>query len=312
MRSAALSAITPHTLAQLGQRFGIRYRIDDAPGAATPEAAATPVARGRVQDVRLFDSLHLTLSELEVERGYTSSSCQSVPWFVSVVLDGEVSLTLGEQKYDLTAGKGFCAPLGTARPLVVYQPRQRHLQTVNLAVLATEPFALPSPPQPGALHVWTLPAALHRLLIEQARQPASAWRQRLAWQGLALQLLGTALPENDDAGPVRVSKREHACLAALHERIRRHPGAEYRLAELADAAAMSASSLREKFSRHYGYTLFTHIRRCRLDQARRYLEQGYSVQQTAHASGFKHATNFATAYKRAFGVTPHTVGPPHR
>lgn len=301
MPRAALNAITPHTLAQWGQRFGIRYRIDDAPG------AAAPVARGEVHDVRLFDSLHLTLSDLEVERGYTSSSMQSVPWFVSVVLEGDVSLTLGQQTLTLGVGEGFCAHFDAAQPLVVHQPRQRRLKTINLAVLATAAFALPAPTSRSALHGWTLPKTLYQTLAQAACEPASAWRQRLVWQGLALQLLGHALPETDEAATPRLSSRDRACLSALFERIHRDPGAEYCLSALAREAAMSTSSLRQKFRQLYGDTLFAHIRRCRLDQARRYLERGYSVQQTAHACGFKHATNFATAFKRAFGVTPHDV-----
>ncbi|WNL39152.1 helix-turn-helix domain-containing protein [Halomonas sp. PAMB 3232] len=309
MPRAALNAITPHTLAQWGQRFGIRYRIDDAPGAAAPGAAA-PVARGEVHDVRLFDSLHLTLSDLEVERGYTSSSIQGVPWFVSVVLEGEVSLTLGQQTLALGAGDGFCAHFDAARPLIVHQPRQRRLKTVNLAVLATAPFALPTPTSTSALHGWALPPPLYQTLTQAAGEPASVWRQRLVWQGLALQLLGNALPESDETAAPQLSRRDRACLSALHERIRRDPGAEYCLSALARDAAMSTSSLRQKFRQLYGDTLFTHVRRCRLDQARRYLEQGVSIQQTAHACGFKHATNFATAFKRAFGVTPHDVRSP--
>lgn len=295
-----MNAISHQTLNQWGQRFGIRYCLDDTPAGAW-------VASGQVHDVRLLDSLHLTLSNLDIERGYTSSSCQSVPWFVSVVLSGSVSLTLGEQTRRLGPGEGFCASLAADRPLVVHQPRQRQLQTVNLAVLDTAPLGLPAPSSQDILHTWALPTALHRTLCDMAHLPAGSWRQRLTWQGLALQLLGIALPDDQATAPAPgLSPPERARLTALHERIRHHPGAEYRLATLASDAAMSTSSLRQKFRRLYGYTLFEHIRRCRLEQARRLLAQGQSVQQVAHACGFKHATNFATAFKRAFGVTPHT------
>ncbi|MEP1582208.1 MAG: helix-turn-helix domain-containing protein [Marinobacter sp.] len=49
------------------------------------------------------------------------------------------------------------------------------------------------------------------------------------------------------------------------------------------------------------------MRKCRLNLAWHYLEQGYSVQQAAHRSGYRHATNFATAFRRQFGVSPKTV-----
>ena len=77
----ATPKITPFSLAQLGQRFGIRYRIE------SPTSPRQPVATGHVHDVSLRHGIHLTLSDLQVERGYTSTSYQSVPWFFSIILE---------------------------------------------------------------------------------------------------------------------------------------------------------------------------------------------------------------------------------
>ena len=42
----------------------------------------------------------------------------------------------------------------------------------------------------------------------------------------------------------------------------------------------------------------------RLEVARQHLAQGWSVQQAAHFVGYRHATNFATAFRERYGVAP--------
>lgn len=303
--------LTSQSLEQLGLRFGIDYRFEGVC------ANVVPVAHGSVHDVSLSPSLHLTLSDLQVERSYWSTSRQSAPWFISVLLEGHITATLGSDCFALTAGDGLCAHFSSQHSLTVYQPAQPRLRTVNLAVLATEPHGLPLAPAAPLLHRWRLPEALLVALRANIDQPTSADRQPLVWQGLALQLLGHGLPTETlsplaarAAAPhreTRLTPRDRGCLAKLHQQIADQPMKNYRLDGLARDAAMSPSSLRQKFRAYYGYSLFEHLRQCRLTQAYRDLQCGYSVQQAAHASGYRHATNFATAFKRAFGMAPHAV-----
>ncbi|MRF00600.1 helix-turn-helix domain-containing protein, partial [Escherichia coli] len=49
------------------------------------------------------------------------------------------------------------------------------------------------------------------------------------------------------------------------------------------------------------------LRDCRLALARRYLLEGHSVQQAAWMCGYQHATNFATAFRRHYGISPGDV-----
>ena len=303
--------LTSQSLEQLGLRFGIDYRIEGRC------ATVAPVAQGQVHDVSLSPSLHLTLSDLQVERTYWSTSRQSVPWFISVVLEGHITATVGSECFALMPGDGLCAHFNPQQSLTVCQPAQPRLRTVNLAVLATEPHGLPRSPAAPLLHRWRLPEALLLALRANIDQPTSACRQPLVWQGLALQLLGHGLPA-DPLSPLaarsashhretRLTSRDRGCLATLHQQIADQPMKNYCLDGLARDVAMSPSSLRQKFRAYYGYSLFEHLRQCRLTQAYHDLQRGYSVQQAAHASGYRHATNFATAFKRAFGMAPHAV-----
>lgn len=124
--------------------------------------------------------------------------------------------------------------------------------------------------------------------------------------GIMLQLLGYALnlcqPAKQKRGlPVT---GEYQRLELIRRLLEQTPEKAYTLNELARRAAMSPSSLRCKFRHAYGCTVFDYLRDCRLARARRYLMEGYSVQQAAWMSGYQHATNFATAFRRRYGCSP--------
>lgn len=320
---ATLGAITPycvplttHDLLALGQRFGIDYRFPEASG-----HSPSYVARGRVMEVEVAPTLRVTHSELDVLQPYASTSRRASPWFLSVILEGCIQVRLGHQSFQLQAGNAFSAHFNEQSGLDVFQPAPQRLRILNVSFLApTAPctfspinVALPAKPM---LHTWQVPQPLHQSLEAALASNELAERQRLLWQGLAFQLLAHGLPdeclerhseEKAVSCPSGISHRDHQCLERLRQQLADSPHQDYRLAQLAKEAAMSSSSLRTKFQRCYGCSIFDYLRRCRLEHAKAYLRNGYSVQQAAHACGYGHATNFATAFKRAFGIAPHQL-----
>ena len=88
------------------------------------------------------------------------------------------------------------------------------------------------------------------------------------------------------------------------DRLAAEPQHDYTMTALAGLAAMSPSSLRSKFKAVYGQTVFEFLKARRLELARGYLEQGYSVQQAAHFTGYRHATNLTAAFRRRYGLPP--------
>ncbi|MCA8866316.1 MULTISPECIES: helix-turn-helix transcriptional regulator [unclassified Halomonas] len=322
---ATLGSITPscvplttHDLLAIGQRFGIDYRFPEAPDRSQP---APCVARGRVMDVEIDPTLRVTHSDLDVLHAYASTSRRAAPWFLSVILEGHIQVGLGQQSFQLQAGGAFSAHFNEQTGLEVFQPAPQHLRILNLSILADSgslSFSSTNvaPPSTPVLHTWQVPPLLRHSLEAALASNWPAERQRLLWQGLALQLLAHGLPdayleprETEQAvGQSQgLSHRDHQRLERLRKQLEEHPYQVYRLEQMARNAAMSPSSLRSKFQRCYGCSIFDYLRRCRLTQAQDYLRKGYSVQQTAHACGYRHATNFATAFKRAFGIAPHEV-----
>lgn len=325
MGMATLDAITPgcapittHDLLALGQRFGIDYRFPEATDRSPP---APFVARGEVMDVAIDPALRMTYSDLDVLRAYASTSRRAAPWFLSVLLEGRIQVRLGHQAFQLQAGDAFSAHFNEQTGLDVLQPAPQRLRILNISLLTSTASLSCSPinavtPLAPVLHHWQVPPPLQHSLEAALASNAPVERQRLLWKGLAFQLFAHGLPagylEPMDkteaiAPPPGLSHRDHQRLERLRQQLEHHPHQNYRLDQLARDAAMSPSSLRTKFQRCYGRSIFDYLRHCRLAQAQAYLRKGYSVQQTAHACGYRHATNFATAFKRTFGIAPHEV-----
>ncbi|TBU97094.1 helix-turn-helix transcriptional regulator [Phytopseudomonas dryadis] len=80
------------------------------------------------------------------------------------------------------------------------------------------------------------------------------------------------------------------------------------LEAIARDAGININSLQRQFQASQGMTLFEYQRVRKLQQAREALErQGVSVAQAAWLAGYGSAANFATAFKRQFGLTPKQV-----
>lgn len=77
------------------------------------------------------------------------------------------------------------------------------------------------------------------------------------------------------------------------------------LADIATHAGLSVSTLQRQFKAHHHQTVAHYIRARKLDRARKALfHKEMSIGEAAFQAGYNHTSNFVTAYKRAFGVTP--------
>lgn len=91
-----------------------------------------------------------------------------------------------------------------------------------------------------------------------------------------------------------------------------HSSQPLTLAQIAAAAGISARALQGAFSRHYGCTPMTYLRKIRLEQAHRELQaaepvHGDTVTEIARRWGFASPSRFAGAYRRKYGVHPSTT-----
>lgn len=297
-----------------GERYGIDYHF---PLLTDVSASASPVLHGNVEEMILPSGISLTHSDVRVLQPYETTSRHSSPLYVLVVLEGCVTLRLNDEIFRLSPGMAFSATLSEQQVMTARHDADITLKTLSFGVyphealreslLASllEQWARLSVPA----FVWQVPEFVLTGIQHAQQRERSSLSRHLLLEGVMYQLLGHGLHLREQQGRVGQAPThgEQARLEQVRRRIEQAPEQEYTLAALANQAAMSPSSLRSKFRQTYGCTVFDYLRDCRLALARRYLLEGHSVQQAAWMSGYQHATNFATAFRRRYGICPGSV-----
>ncbi|GEK73753.1 MULTISPECIES: helix-turn-helix transcriptional regulator [Halomonas] len=290
-----------------GRRYGIDYRV---PALASREEE--PVVRGEVRELSLGQGMELVASDVEVLHRYDSHSHAPSPLSIVVMLEGCADVSLEGRTLTLTPGMALSLRLDARHGLRATQPAGQRLRALTLSLSETRLAEL-GPAQPGhdgsRMHAWRPPISLLQGLEQALTTPLPAPAQRLLFEGLGLQLVAFGLPQDtlDDANASRLPPREQRRLERVRAALEDDPAAEHSLSALAELAAMSPASLRRKFRAAFGVSVFDYLRDCRLGLAHDYLSRGFSVQQAAHFCGYRHASNFATAFRRRYGVAPSSL-----
>lgn len=302
-----------------GHHYGIDYRF---PSIATPVGADpdVTVARGNITETALPSGFRFTRSELDIVESYESASLGHAPLLIVVVLEGAVRISVGAVTRELQGGMAISLQLCPEYALQAFQPAGQHLKTLTLAI---DPVAMgvkgTASPALNALlrnsqhplHLWRTPGSLIQSLEQSEASPLPAQQNQLLLEGLAFQLAAYGLDGEAGAGNTPRQgpmSHEQKRLESVRQQLAFAPTGDYTLEQLAQRAAMSSSGLRAKFRATYGVSVFDYLRQCRLELGRRYLEQDYSVQQAAHGCGYRYASNFATAFRRHFSVSPRELG----
>lgn len=319
--ASRIDSLTPHCYSVsdflgFGQHYGIDYRfpmLRSLPGQAL---ARHPVVCGKVEELELRNGIRLTRSDIDVLQHYESTSLLASPLFIVIVLEGEIRVRLGSDERRLGKGTAISTQFDDCLALNVLQPAGQHLETLALSLnaeaLREQGTAALLQHLPNAstawLHEWRMPGYLLAALEDALRGQWASSQRRMMLEGLALQLLAHGLAvARPSSCQGRLSPRERQRLEAVRQALHDDPAREHSLQSLADLAAMSASSLRSKFHAAFGQSVFDYLRDRRLALARDYLLRGYSVQQAAHVVGYRHATNFATAFRRRYGIAPSSL-----
>ncbi|MBO6549407.1 MAG: helix-turn-helix transcriptional regulator [Rhizobiales bacterium] len=84
--------------------------------------------------------------------------------------------------------------------------------------------------------------------------------------------------------------------------------ADLTLEEIAKSVGFSVSSLQRHFKSTYGATVVDYIRKRKLEMAKdAMINEGVSVSEACFIAGYSNPSSFATAFKRAFGVSPGAI-----
>lgn len=130
---------------------------------------------------------------------------------------------------------------------------------------------------------------------------------RLLAESCALELLACVITAQQAQSKSTgwVHSRDVAKVHRVRDKLLSNLDAEHHLCDLARDVGMSTSTLKSKFAAVIGQPVFQFLRDKRLDRARDGLRhEGWTVSQAAYYVGYRHASNFATAFRRRYGVAP--------
>lgn len=106
----------------------------------------------------------------------------------------------------------------------------------------------------------------------------------------------------------RLRQQDHDRLLRLENYLSSHPGVPINAALLSSEIGASTNTLERLIRNTHGTSLSNYIRSWKLDKAREALETGaVTIAEAAYIAGYGSPTNFSTAFKRKFGLSPSDV-----
>lgn len=283
-----------------------------------------PVLVGRFRTLRLREGL--TLHATDTEDLHDLTTCTNLDpgfGFYLFIEDGEGldasvdgrPLPVGRHRGGAGGSTGFAmswrararfrrrAARGTrVRKALVIVSHEWLEQTFGRNSVAIPPAAL----EHLAISRWS-PSYRLRKLAEGLLEPDLRGDavSRLRDESVALDLVAEAVATLEPpTGAAALRRTEALQLTRARDLIEARLSTDLAVAALAGELAIGVSALQRLFRVSQGCSVYEYIRDRRLDQARALLEQGRSVTAAAEAAGYSSPANFATAFRRKFGMTP--------
>ncbi|TLX53422.1 AraC family transcriptional regulator [Stutzerimonas nosocomialis] len=284
---------------------------------------------GRLQWLRLRDGLSLHCSDCHELQDFVTENEVGPRMSFALFLEGRSSVRYGERSFSLGAEGPQKAPQGMAvamaEPVLFRRQARRGSHIRKLVVSLTPDWfdagGLDALQDRGVLQAfsrshlqprqWT-PSARLLTLAEQLLHPPGydPLLQRLYLESRALDIAGEALAAlaGSEPSPQGLRPHEHRRLQRLLALLDSGEADDWALDRIAREVGSNANTLQRQFRALKGMTLFEYQRRRKLLQAREALErEGASVAEAAWRAGYTSAANFATAFKRQFGISPRQV-----
>lgn len=157
---------------------------------------------------------------------------------------------------------------------------------------------------------WQLSARASAIAEQIVHPPAMVpLLQHMYLESHVLELVADALgglcAAEPPAAGMALLPREHQRLRELQTFLDSGQADALSLDAIARQVGINANSLQRQFRAVFGTTVFDYLREARLQRARQALERdGITVGQAAMVAGYTSAANFATAYRRRFGLAP--------
>ncbi|MFT4171425.1 MAG: AraC family transcriptional regulator [Rhodocyclaceae bacterium] len=314
-------------LAALAKLVGFQFRVL-RPSVAAADGVAL---RGDYRLVRLRSGLILHATDAAPTHDLTTETVQRQGISCYLFLQGHVDVTLGGRDMALgpratRAGEAVEGVMvARAEPEILVRRGSQgdnvRKVSVNISPEWLEDGGLAGSPDylrvrdfardHLATRRWTPSPRMLALASQLVHPPLlTPMLQNLYLESHALEMAAEALRVLTDAAPgavapPRLLPREHARMRRVRELLDSDESEGLTLEDIAHQVCTNANSLQRHFRAAFGMTVFGYLRHRKLEAARRALESGgVTVAQAAVMAGYGSAANFATAYRRSYGISP--------
>ncbi|WP_404379151.1 helix-turn-helix transcriptional regulator [Caenispirillum salinarum] len=323
-QNAAGGALSWQDIAALARRRDVHLVAPDL-------RPSDPALRGHFARRTMRSGLSLHMSDAVDLHDLTTRVVASPGITVTLFLAGRASISLGDRAHEVGAGAGGAGQgLPTAVVYSMTEPdlferrgiRGEHLRKVGITVppgwlseagLDGDAAALADRLEKTHGHLFTVPASpelagLAALMLTALPGGGGAgcglMQEARAFELLA-RVFQSAAGRGTPVAPAAGRSGATARLRAAQQYMAAHIETEITLADVAGAACVSVSTLQRLFRDQLGMPVWDYLRRLRLDHARKFLERNEgSVTEAAFRAGYNSPANFATAFKRTYGIPP--------
>lgn len=314
------------------KRFRVRdFLRTEGVAVESPDDDLSPedtLIEGTFLHTQLRPGLFLHSSDVIEERAFTARSVLQEGLSCIFFLDGDVALKIGDRSFDFAGRRNEAitgAAIMTARRETFERSSRRRQALRHLVVSATPEWLNVGgighvEDESGTARFFNAHLSDHRWvlsprMLELVRQvlapsPLAPSLHNLYLEGRAVEIVVETLAtvaqadrRRDDGG--LIDQREHTCLRRALDLIEADPAAALSVEAIAREAGISASGLQRLFRASFGLSVFEHVRRLRLEKARDALRSNETTVLAASlVAGYSSPENFATAFRRQFGLSP--------
>jgi len=302
-------------LAQISSRY-------EGENAVSQRMIDTPASRGRVRWVQLRDGLLLHASDAEHLRDQKHEAI--IPPGLGIYLFFEESdglnVTMGNRPLPIGKNRGDGErPIGfivcRRQPVRFVREAERGSHVRKICVMLSpdwidETFGANGATLPTATreHLavsrWFPSYRLSQLANELFDEGAFSAISRLRDETIALEMIAEALQTIRPPSAREGQRTEMLLLNKARDLIEARLGAEMTVDIIAAEIGTGVGTLQRMFKQVYGYSAHKYLQDRRLDAARTLIENGESVASASAFAGYRSSANFATAFRRRFGITP--------